>query len=110
MKKRIYSADHLPPPDATCGARTRAGTPCKRRDLYANGRCRLHGGLSTGPKSEAGREAARRNLERARAALARPEHADTRSRRNSKANRRRPLAWLERLLDRGIGQSPSKSP
>lgn len=34
-----------------CGAKTRAGTPCKRRDLYASGRCRLHGGLSTGPKS-----------------------------------------------------------
>lgn len=36
----------------TCGARTRAGTPCKRRDLYASGRCRLHGGLSTGPKGK----------------------------------------------------------
>jgi hypothetical protein len=34
----------------TCGAKTRAGTPCKRRDLYRSGRCRLHGGLSTGPK------------------------------------------------------------
>ncbi|RBH54200.1 MULTISPECIES: HGGxSTG domain-containing protein [Pseudomonas] len=34
----------------TCGAKTRAGTPCKRRDLYISGRCRLHGGLSTGPK------------------------------------------------------------
>ncbi len=44
----------LPFPDElrgmTCGAKTRAGTPCKRRDLYASGRCRLHGGLSTGPK------------------------------------------------------------
>ncbi len=37
--------------DLRCGARTRTGTPCKRRDLYASGRCRLHGGLSTGPKS-----------------------------------------------------------
>lgn len=37
--------------DLRCGAKTRAGTPCKRRDLYASGRCRLHGGLSTGPKS-----------------------------------------------------------
>ena len=55
--ERDYS--HPPPasvpfPDAlrglTCGARTRAGTPCKRRDLYLSGRCRLHGGLSTGPK------------------------------------------------------------
>ncbi|WP_434984018.1 HGGxSTG domain-containing protein [Vreelandella zhaodongensis] len=37
--------------DLRCGAKTRAGTPCKRRDLYASGRCKLHGGLSTGPKS-----------------------------------------------------------
>jgi len=29
-----------------CGARTRAGTPCRRYDLYANGRCPLHGGMS----------------------------------------------------------------
>ncbi|WP_420094491.1 HGGxSTG domain-containing protein [Pseudomonas cichorii] len=34
----------------TCGAKTRAGSPCKRRDLYKSGRCRLHGGLSAGPK------------------------------------------------------------
>ena len=34
----------------TCGAKTRAGSPCKRRDLYRSGRCKLHGGLSTGPK------------------------------------------------------------
>lgn len=34
-----------------CGAKTRAGTPCKRLDLFKSGRCRLHGGLSTGPKS-----------------------------------------------------------
>ena len=40
----------------TCGARTRAGTPCKRKDLYESGRCRLHGGLSTGPTSEAGKK------------------------------------------------------
>lgn len=39
-----------------CGAKTRAGTPCKRRDLYENGRCRLHGGLSTGPKTKAGKK------------------------------------------------------
>lgn len=45
----------LPPfPDLcyglTCGAKTRAGTPCKRSDLYASGRCKFHGGMSTGPR------------------------------------------------------------
>ena len=44
-----------------CGARTRAGTPCKRRDLYWSGRCRLHGGLSTGPRTEEGKAKAAQN-------------------------------------------------
>lgn len=39
----------------TCGAKTRAGTPCKRRDIYNNGRCKLHGGLSSGPITEEGK-------------------------------------------------------
>jgi hypothetical protein len=39
----------------TCGARTRAGTPCKLKTLYRSGRCKLHGGLSTGPRTEQGR-------------------------------------------------------
>lgn len=44
-----------------CGARgKRTGEPCKRWGLE-NGRCRFHGGLSTGPKTEAGKEASRRN-------------------------------------------------
>jgi hypothetical protein len=38
-----------------CAARTRTGRPCVRRAL-ANGRCPNHGGLSSGPKSEAGRQ------------------------------------------------------
>ena len=38
-----------------CGAKTRRGTPCKRAAL-PNGRCRLHGGLSTGPRTEDGRK------------------------------------------------------
>jgi len=44
-----------------CGARTRAGTPCKKTNLYACGRCRLHGGLSTGPRTEAGKSVSRLN-------------------------------------------------
>ena len=39
---------------ATCKARTkRAGTPCQLPAM-PNGRCYLHGGASTGPKTEAG--------------------------------------------------------
>ncbi len=53
--RAVARGERLPFPeecrDLRCGAKTRAGTPCKRRDLYASGRCRLHGGPSTGPKS-----------------------------------------------------------
>ena len=38
-----------------CGAKTRAGTPCKLTSIYGNARCKFHGGLSTGPKTEEGR-------------------------------------------------------
>src|SRR5262245_39208600 len=39
----------------TCAARTRRGTRCQRRALD-NNRCPNHGGLSTGPKTAAGRQ------------------------------------------------------
>ena len=38
-----------------CGARTRKGTACLRKAL-SNGRCPNHGGLSTGPRTEAGKQ------------------------------------------------------
>lgn len=44
-----------------CGAKTRKGTPCKSKVLYRGGRCKLHGGLSTGPKTQKGKAASRRN-------------------------------------------------
>jgi hypothetical protein len=45
----------------TCGAKTRAGTPCKQKVIYSNGRCKFHGGLATGPTTEAGKEQCRIN-------------------------------------------------
>ncbi|HME23125.1 MAG TPA: HGGxSTG domain-containing protein [Acetobacteraceae bacterium] len=36
-----------------CGARTRAGGAC-RAPAMANGRCRMHGGCSTGPRTAEG--------------------------------------------------------
>lgn len=42
-----------------CGAMTRKGTPCKRKPVYGKKRCANHGGLSTGPKSEEGKERVR---------------------------------------------------
>ena len=37
-----------------CGAKTRSGTPCKAKVVKGRKRCRLHGGLSTGPKTAEG--------------------------------------------------------
>ena len=42
-----------------CGARTRDGVAC-RQPAMANGRCRFHGGRSTGPRTAAGRAASAR--------------------------------------------------
>lgn len=52
-----------------CGAKTRTGRPCmapvvwdKEHDKPRNGRCRMHGGLSTGAKSVEGRIRSLANL------------------------------------------------
>ena len=60
-KRVSQGPDHRPPfPEElrsmTCGAKTRAGTPCKQKGIYENGRCQLHGGLSTGPVTVEGKK------------------------------------------------------
>src|SRR5215813_3224426 len=52
LKNGNPCGDYLRAP--RCGARTRAGCPC-RQPAMPNGRCRLHGGLSTGPRTAEGR-------------------------------------------------------
>lgn len=60
----IYDDPKLPRSKrGICGARTRKGTPCqappvwnKLTDKARNGRCKLHGGLSTGPKTQHGKD------------------------------------------------------
>ena len=42
-------------PGQRCGAKTRRGTPCHRPANKRNGRCPLHGGASSGPRTEQGR-------------------------------------------------------
>lgn len=57
----------------TCGAKTRKSTACKAppvwdkvADKAKNGRCKLHGGMSTGARTAAGREAIRESNRRRR--------------------------------------------
>lgn len=58
--------DLWPGPKATrprCGARRKSdGQPCQAPARWPSGRCRLHGGLSTGPKTAEGRARALANL------------------------------------------------
>lgn len=49
-----------------CGARARSsGKPCRRK-ARANGKCRNHGGLSTGPRTVEGKRKALGNLKQFR--------------------------------------------
>ena len=42
-------------PSDRCGARTRSGRPCKAKGYGKGGRCRNHGGMSTGARTPEGR-------------------------------------------------------
>ena len=65
---------------ARCGAKNRQGLPC-RCPAMPNGRCRLHGGKSTGPKTAEGIERIRRAVTKDGrfTKAARAEHAKYRS-------------------------------
>ena len=51
-----------------CNAKTRKGTPCQARGFGKGGRCKFHGGASTGPRTPEGKAralaAARAGFER----------------------------------------------
>jgi hypothetical protein len=57
IPRRGWLKNGNPPgnPDSAprCGAKTRRGTSCKSPAM-ANGRCRMHGGASTGPRTPQG--------------------------------------------------------
>lgn len=72
-RERLFVA---PPPKSAprpkCEARTRKGTPCQCKAML-NGRCKFHGGMSTGPRTPEGRERIRQaQLRRWRLAKADP--------------------------------------
>ena len=96
-KKGIDAANAAP----RCGAKKRRkGTPCGSPAM-ANGRCRIHGGLSTGPKTEEGIERIRQ---------AHWEHgqrsAEAVKRRKQGAALRREIKLIGTLLD-GVDQRSS---
>ena len=60
--RRGWLKNGNPPGDlskaAICGAKTRKGMPCQAPAMR-NGRCRMHGGASTGPRTPEGLERCR---------------------------------------------------
>jgi hypothetical protein len=79
-----------------CGARNRAGMPCKAPRVRGGKRCRLHGGMSTGPTSALWRLAAGERLRLYRitdGGRGKPKTDKTRRRREAKA--RRLKMWLK---------------
>ena len=67
--RRGVPADYAGDDERLCNAKTRSGRPCRAQALLS-GRCRWHGGLSTGPKTPEGRARSALNLVKARAVLA----------------------------------------
>ena len=78
-----------------CGAQNRRGLPC-RCPAMRNGRCRLHGGLSTGPRTANGRE----SIRRARTVHGFYSEAARSERRRARENSKALRGMLALLLDR----------
>ena len=76
------------PATSYCSAKTREGSTCKKRPLKGKTRCRLHGGLSTGPRTTEGK---------AKIAAAHYKHG----RRSKKFVEMRAKIWAElRIIER----------
>jgi hypothetical protein len=104
LKNGNPSGDFLAAP--RCGAQTRAGCAC-RQPAMKNGRCRLHGGKSTGARTAAGK----RRVQTARLVHGRRTAAVIAARSSAAAVSRR-LAWmadLARELSAGHGVDRSDS-
>lgn len=75
--KSMRSAAHAQMHRQRCGARTRRGMACKLKSEPGKARCRLHGGLSTGPKTAEGEariaDAQRKRWAEHRVRIAKPE-------------------------------------
>ena len=94
--------DYGPYAELHCGARgKRLGVPCRIKAIYANGRCRFHGGLSTGPKSIDGKARSAMNVRRE----GKPTNPST-SNRPSSACQRRAFTVVVTELRRATADSP----
>ncbi len=56
ISSRTVSAVTASTHRVACGAKTRTGAPCRMKSVRGRKRCKFHSGLSTGPKTQEGRE------------------------------------------------------
>ena len=89
-------------PGKRCLAKTRKGTLCQSPAYRHNGRCRLHGGLSTGAKTIAGlKRISDANLKHGRSTKEKIEAQKTAAEVGRKVKRE--LKWIElQLLYAGL--------
>lgn len=77
--RRGIPANYAGGDPSLCNARTKSGRPCRALGLPTNGRCKWHGGLSTGPRTVEGLAITMHNLKKHRKLLDRTirdlEHA-----------------------------------
>ena len=59
--KRGVPADYAGDDPDLCNARTKTGRPCRALGLEPSGRCKWHGGMSTGPRTAKGKAVSARN-------------------------------------------------
>ena len=74
---------------ARCGAKTRSGKPCAKYPINGKRRCRLHGGLSTGPRTAEGK---------ARIAAAQLKHGRYVNWREKRAKEKYYLGEIKRVM------------
>ncbi len=72
-----------------CGAKTRSGIPCAKFPMEGKRRCRLHGGLSAGLKTVAGRAAI---------SAANTMHGRCKNRREKQAKKRYYRGEIQRVM------------
>ena len=89
------SGDFLKAP--RCGAKNRRGSPCQCPAMK-NGRCRLHGGLSTGAKTAEG-------IERIRQAVTKHGHYSARA-KAERQHYRKFLQWCRETLNTNSNHLP----
>lgn len=67
-------------PKRVCGARKKTGERCRSKELHRGGKCKFHGGLSTGARTPEGKARAIAAMQRGKARWLSEQYAQARGR------------------------------